>query len=371
MSNQRFVYFGNGMRIPFEQFLIERADMYSEKYKHIPVGFTPECIRKMIQLCEDGADWEDQIEEWQAVASELCPLMEKSRQIEASLANPPILSMEVLPQTKELCELDILNAARETNLSNGWDRLKDRFDFGTNFDELKDLGPVSPADLAACMGYGASMSKAGVFVAAKAMLRLQALGFDGIVEQYAAERGLGYSTVSAWLRMEQRIPQGSPARQLLDPTAIAEICNARYSKDEDENKRIREETLAEACEKKVDTNEARSLVSLKKGENGGKQERGSLRERVKELEEELEQAKIVWPILPIPDCSRQDVIDSLRELYADFLKLYKTHESPTTVGFPDYENLLDYLEEHGLPPEFLGESIRNTEKRELPEEEAA
>lgn len=283
MSQERFIHFGNGQRIPFEQFLMERADLYSERYKSIPVIFTPECIRKMIQLCEEGADWDDQIEEWQQVASELCPLMEKSRQIEAALANPPTLSMEVLPATN-LQEIDILNAARETNLSNGWDRLKDRFDFGTNFDELKDRGPVSPADLAACMGYGASMSKAGVFVAAKAMLRLQALGFDTVVEQYAADRGLGYSTVSAWLRMEQRIPQGSPARQLLDPTAIAEICNARYSKDEDENKRIREETLAEACQKKVDTNEARSLVSLKKGENGGKQERASLRDRVKELE---------------------------------------------------------------------------------------
>lgn len=57
-----------------------------------------------------------------------------------------------------------------------------------------------------------------------------------------------------------------------------------------------------------------------------------------------------WPPLPVSNCSRQEVIDGLREVYREFLRFYKRHESPTTVGFPDYEKMLDYLDQHGLPP---------------------
>lgn len=57
-----------------------------------------------------------------------------------------------------------------------------------------------------------------------------------------------------------------------------------------------------------------------------------------------------WPPLPLDNCSRQDVIDSFRELYSDFLDLYREHKAPGTVGFPDYVKVLDYVAEHGLPP---------------------
>lgn len=286
----------NGNRISRPEYIAYRASLHNT---------TEEVIRGMMHRCEKGdSDFPEDFPESLFVAAEsVCadiarsggevdPIIEEQVHQHTRTETPPEAPQEDHGQIAlQNHETRILEAARNTNLANGWERLSPLFSFGENFDELRSTGPVSPEDVAAVMGYGVSMSKAGVFVAAKAMLRLQALGHDAIVEQYAAEKGLGYSTVSGWLRMEQRIPEDSPARRLLDPTAIAEIVNARYSKDEEENERIRNETLSEACEKKVDTNEARSLVLRVKGESSASKDKPSLREQLSEADREISKLK--------------------------------------------------------------------------------
>ena len=47
--------------------------------------------------------------------------------------------------------------------------------------------------------------------------------------------------------------------------------------------------------------------------------------------------------------TREEIIEGLREVYADVLKLNR-QKDPTFVRYPDYEAVLDYIEQHGLPP---------------------
>ena len=349
-----------------KDFVFQTAEEATKRFASVPVFFSPACIHKMIAQCADpDFNWETESEEWNQLASEVCPIMEKSREIQANLATldeaPPVDMAIPAPETPveasldvgeaydttlEVCgdtscgEMAILEAARATNLQNGWDKLSGRFDFGENFDQLVDKGPVSPADLASAMAYGSHMAKSGVFLTAKAMLRLQVLGLSNIVEQYAAEKGLGYSTVSGWLRMEQRIPADSPARKLLDPTAIAEIVNARYSKNEEENQRIREETLREACENRVDTSEARSLVLRVKGETSSTSERPSLREQLSELDRQVSKLRAaLQSITEIPNSDSGgdwDEIEAARSIAAKALGTSGTElGSNTEMAGPD------------------------------------
>jgi hypothetical protein len=47
--------------------------------------------------------------------------------------------------------------------------------------------------------------------------------------------------------------------------------------------------------------------------------------------------------------TRDEVIEGLREVYAD-LTDHERRLDCTHVGYPDYEAMLDYIEQHGLPP---------------------
>jgi hypothetical protein len=61
---------------------------------------------------------------------------------------------------------------------------------------------------------------------------------------------------------------------------------------------------------------------------------------------------IQWPDYPnIGGCAitRKDIIDALRETYKNLLER-EQEEDPTIRGYPDFEAVLNYIEEHGLPP---------------------
>lgn len=47
--------------------------------------------------------------------------------------------------------------------------------------------------------------------------------------------------------------------------------------------------------------------------------------------------------------TRAEIIEGFTEVYADFVKLSQK-EDPTFVRLPDYETILEFIEEHGLPP---------------------
>ena len=47
--------------------------------------------------------------------------------------------------------------------------------------------------------------------------------------------------------------------------------------------------------------------------------------------------------------TRQEIIEGLREIYLKML-FYEQMEDPGLVRYSDAEALLDYIEEHGLPP---------------------
>lgn len=54
-----------------------------------------------------------------------------------------------------------------------------------------------------------------------------------------------------------------------------------------------------------------------------------------------------WPLLPAA-ASRQEAIDSFRELLDDYYRLRKKQD-PSFSCNPDMDRMVDYLEEHGFP----------------------
>lgn len=278
-------------------FADQKAQEFSEKYKHIPVFFTPACIHKMLALCAKGEDWPEEVsEEWESAMAEVCLIREKSEAIRIRLETPIEAPLEIvmaespLGPVIEATDENMVKAARETNMVNGYERLKAIFDFGKNHDELNPIpGSMATAlDYSAVIGYGMSMGESGAKITARALRFLTVLGRDEIIPQIAADRGLSYSTISGLLRAEMRVPLDHPARKTLAMTTIQEIVNARYSKDEKENEAMRMEVLDTATEKGMDSDEARSLVKMKKGRDqeitaGGV--RKSTKERIAELEQ--------------------------------------------------------------------------------------
>ena len=62
------------------------------------------------------------------------------------------------------------------------------------------------------------------------------------------------------------------------------------------------------------------------------------------------------PFPPFPNigadqkpATRQDVIDGLRDCYQSMVQ-HERVADPTIKGYPDMEKILDYIEQHGLPP---------------------
>jgi hypothetical protein len=71
--------------------------------------------------------------------------------------------------------------------------------------------------------------------------------------------------------------------------------------------------------------------------------------KIKDLEKMM-----MWPEFPMAGAdpapmTREEIIEGLREIYAEVLGL-KQAADPCFRRYPDYEKILDYLEQHGLPP---------------------
>lgn len=56
-----------------------------------------------------------------------------------------------------------------------------------------------------------------------------------------------------------------------------------------------------------------------------------------------------FPVIMGEQVTREQIIEGLRETYNQLLMRERDWD-PGMVGYPDYEALLDYIEEHGLPP---------------------
>lgn len=278
-------------------FADQKAQEFSEKYKHIPVFFTPACIHKMLALCAKGEDWPEEVsEEWEAAMAEVCLIREKSEAIrirlETSVEAPLEIVMAESPLSPviEATDENMVKEARKITLANGYQELSSQFEFGDEHDDLrpKKDAIVTPVDYSKAFSYGLAMGEGGAKIAARALRHLHVLGKDDAITQICADRHLSYSTVSALLRAEMRVPINHPSRKALPFTVLQEIANARYSKDEKENEAKRLELLDQATKDHWDSDEARSHVKMaKEGDNGQEELRKSAKERISELEELL------------------------------------------------------------------------------------
>jgi hypothetical protein len=59
--------------------------------------------------------------------------------------------------------------------------------------------------------------------------------------------------------------------------------------------------------------------------------------------------KYEYPIIYGGVVTREEIIEALRQGYADSIKLAK-QKDPATTGFPDMKIVLDHIEKFGLPP---------------------
>jgi hypothetical protein len=73
-----------------------------------------------------------------------------------------------------------------------------------------------------------------------------------------------------------------------------------------------------------------------------------------QTEKQSEAAPVALPTVMGKQLSRHEVIEAIRECYED-LRHHMRKKDPTFVGYPDYETVLDHIEEHGLPPRSIDE----------------
>ena len=217
-------------------------------------------------------------------------------------------ALTVQPAAGNSQDAQMVNAAREVTAANGFQKLDAYFEFGEGFDDLtpKKDAIVTPIQYAEATAFGMAMGEAGAKITAKALRHLHLLNKDIAIEQICADRKRAHSTVYGLLRAELRIPLNHPARKTCNFTTLQIIANTKFTSDEKENDKIRLEGYDEAHERKMDTDEARSWVSMRKEEFGGtKPGRKSPKERIKELEEML--GKILWDYVEGADRDGLDV----------------------------------------------------------------
>lgn len=269
----------------------EYAEMVAVKHS-VPVA----SIYLLLRACELSEPLpENMPQEYFSVMEEIC--LDVARSGGEPDTTLVVTEKRVLAPSlaQECTDENIVKAARETTVVNGFEELKDIFDFGSLHDELvpKKDAIVTPMDYAKAIGYGISMGEGGAKITARALRHLHVLGKEDAITQIAADRGLSYSTISALLRTELRVPLDHPCRKVLPMTVMQEICNARYSKDEKENEGVRLELLNEATKNRWDSDEARSATKMRRGHDAQISDGSSgpskkaLQARVEELEEAL------------------------------------------------------------------------------------
>ncbi len=63
-----------------------------------------------------------------------------------------------------------------------------------------------------------------------------------------------------------------------------------------------------------------------------------------------------YPIVMGQPITREEIIEGLRTAYMEMLRHEQAKDS-TIRGYPDMEIILDYIEEHGLPPKENSENF--------------
>lgn len=56
-----------------------------------------------------------------------------------------------------------------------------------------------------------------------------------------------------------------------------------------------------------------------------------------------------FPVVMGRPITREEIIEGLRECHQTMVNLER-EKDPTLKGYPDADAVLDYIEEHGLPP---------------------
>lgn len=339
------------------------AEEFSKKYADQGFIYLPGNIQKMVDVCRNGTDLpEDSPKEDYEIIEAICGLLEQSKQWESAHATPetPVepclveeegeitLIAEPTPTTNEL----VWRAATETRLDNGgYTKLTEVFTFDETFTHirLKEGAIETPEHAGMLMGLGNDLGRKGVWLCIQGAQRLLACGLSDAMEQACASLKLSPQSIYNYCGS---LPYATPeVRKELHPTVLVEICRARYSKDEKENDQKKKELVERAITHGWNCSEARSHVRMEKGLDGPVEGKPTLKEQLSELDREVVRLKgqvYEYPPLPITNSTRQDCIDGIRELYKEYLQLRRLTEN--VVGLPDYERMMDYIDQHGLPP---------------------
>jgi hypothetical protein len=296
----RKIWLENGTTTTQQEFAEQKAEEFCERFKKIPVFFSPKCIHDMIVLCDDPeAEWPEDQEEWCQAAQDVCRALETSRRMEAEQAgiapeSPASVSLEVIqpehpPESLNTDEL-ILRGATETRLDNGgYNRISEVFEFNSDWTDVKvKSGAIATAEHdGMLLGLGFDLGKRGVWLCIQGAQRLIAGNHDQAFEQACASLKISPSTLYNYLRC---LPYADAAiRTALPITVIAEICTAKYSDDKAENDKVKKELLSEAVKEDWDSATARSHSKMRRGHDeeindGTKQ---SPKARIMELEQAL------------------------------------------------------------------------------------
>jgi hypothetical protein len=297
----RRIFLEDGTSISQKQFSEQKATEFSERYRQIPVLFTPKCIHRFIAICDRQEEWpEDEGEETMACIAEICTALEASRRIESQHASnapesPASASLEVIqpeqPDKNLNTEELILRGATEASLANGaYQKLSEVFTFDEGMTEIreKDGAIVTPEHDGMLLGLGNNLGKIGVWLCIQGAQRLIAKGHSIAFEQACDSLKIAPSTLYNYLRC---LPNVTPEiKKSLPITVIAEICTAKYSDDKAENDQAKNELLREALAGGWSAAEARSHSKMRRGHDEEITDgtRKPAKDRIAELESALQ-----------------------------------------------------------------------------------
>lgn len=235
--------------VPLEHYLRLKADQLTEKYAKDGVFFSNEDVRKYLNICKEGQEMDDDADAWLYDSVESC-----CKDLAATTAT--VLHGNDLATSEAL----IIESSRTITLDNGYDRLKEFFDFGTEFNQLIPKENAGAKEYAEAFCYFSQMANKGAFGMAKAAMALNdRFGAKGenILIQLAGDLGISEQTLRNAIRTEQRIPINSKCRELLPPTVIQEILLPKYPGTAEEVEKLREELISRAINEKWNSQEAR------------------------------------------------------------------------------------------------------------------
>jgi len=265
-----------------EAYLQWKADQLGEVFKRDNIHFLPSEVERYWLMCANDEDFSENEEEdsflhraleavckdrmftLEALAAEENAVAELASDLVIAPQAPlePVLVQEG-QSTLNSIETQIVEAAKNTGLHNGYSVLKEKYDFSDDFSDIrpKDGQIPIPKDFGALIGMGNDMEQRGVWLVGCAVQSLLALGYDNAITQLSEELGLNPSTIYARARVYSRVPK---EKRHLGYTLLSEICLPRYDDNEEKQAAIVSELIEEAERGDWSCLDARSHAKAKK-----------------------------------------------------------------------------------------------------------